>query len=49
MDIEQGPFKTLDIVKVAMNNDYNEFRKIITNSANKDNMIMPKIKSTCNG
>ena len=49
MDIEEGLFKTFDIVRVAMNNDNNEFRKIITNSANKDNMIIPKIKSTCNG
>ena len=51
MDIEEGLFKTLDKVEVAMNkdevamnNDNNEFRKMITNSANKENIILPKIK-----
>ena len=44
MDIKKGPFETLDIVDVAMNNDEvamnydnNEFRNMITNSANKEN------------
>ena len=38
MNIEEGPFETLDIVKVAMNNDEvamnndnNEFRKMVRN------------------
>ena len=44
MDIEKKPFKTLDIVKVAMNNNNNELRKIITNLANKWNIISKKIK-----
>ena len=42
MDNEEWPFERLDIVEVAMNNyevamknDNNQFRKIITNSANK--------------
>ena len=47
MDIEEGPFETLDIVEVAINNNNNDFRKIKTNSANKDNIIIPKIISTC--
>ena len=61
MDIEEGPFQTLDIVKVAMNSDKmliqkdevamnsdnNEFRKSLTNSANLENIILPKIKSAC--
>ena len=54
MDIEEGPFETLDIVEVAMNNfdiamnnDNTEFRKMITNCANKGNIILSKIKSTC--
>ena len=53
MDIEEGPFETLDIVEVAMNdyevamnNDNNQFKKMITNSATKDNIKLPKIKST---
>ena len=33
--------------EVAMNNDNNEFRKMITNSTNKANIILPKVKSTC--
>ena len=47
MDIEEEPFETLDIVEVAMNNDSNDFRKMITNLANKGNIISQKIKSTC--
>ena len=47
MAIEEGQFETFDIVEVAMNNDINEFRKMITNSAKKENIIIPKIKSTC--
>ena len=54
MDIEGGPFEILDIVEVAMNNDdvamtndNNEFKKMVTNSSNKENIIIPKIKSTC--
>ena len=43
MNIEEGPFETLDFVVVALNNDSNEFK----NSANKENMLLPKIKSTC--
>ena len=46
--------ETLDIVEVAlnndevaMNNDNIELRKMIINSANKDNITIPKIKSTC--
>ena len=53
MDNEEGPFETFDIVEVAMNNDEvsmnndnNEFRKMITNSATKEKIILPKIKST---
>ena len=34
MDIEEGPFETLDIVDVAMNKDNNELRKMKTNAAN---------------
>ena len=48
MNIEEGPFETLDIVDIAMNKDNNEFRKIRTNSANKDNIIIQKIISICN-
>ena len=48
MNIEEGPFETLDIVDIAMNKDNNEFRKIKTNSANKDNIIIQKIISICN-
>ena len=32
---------------VAMNNDNDEFIKTLTNLANKENKILPKIKSTC--
>ena len=39
MDIEEGPFETLDIVEVAinngevaMNNDNNQLKKMVTNS-----------------
>ena len=53
MYIKEGQFEKLGIVGVAMNNDEvalnndnNEFRKMITNSANKENIILPKIKST---
>ena len=46
MDIEEGSFETIDIVEVTMNNHNKEFRKVITNSANKDNIIIPQIKST---
>ena len=41
MDIEEGPFETLDIFAVAMNNNINELRKMITNSGNKENIILP--------
>ena len=51
MDIGEGLFETLDKDDVAMNNDEvamnnynNEFRKMVTNSANKENIILPKIK-----
>ena len=47
MDIEEEPFETLDIVKVAMNNDNNEFLKMTINLENKGNMILQKIKPTC--
>ena len=54
MEIKEGPFKTPVVVEVsmnndevAMNNDNNEFRKMITNSTNKANIILPKVKSTC--
>ena len=40
MDIEEGQFGTLDLVEVARNID----NKMITNSANKDSIIIPKIK-----
>ena len=50
IDIEEGPLETLDKVEVAMNNDEvamnnenNEFRMIKTNSANKENIILPGI------
>ena len=64
MNIEKGPFETLDITevvmnnvevamnndevarnndKVAMNNGNNEFRKMITNSVNKQNIILLKL------
>ena len=36
MDIEEEPLETVDIVEVAMNNDKNEFIK----------MILQKMKST---
>ena len=56
IDIEKGPFETLDRIQEAMNNDdvamnngNKEFRKMVTNSANKGNIILPKIKSTCSG
>ena len=52
MDIEEGPFETLDIVEtamnndeVAMNNDNNELRKMITNSGKEENILLLKIKS----
>ena len=48
------PFEILDIVQVAINNgevaminDNNEFRKMITNLATKENKILLKSKSTC--
>ena len=53
MGIKEGLFETFDKVEVAMNNDEvamnndnNEFRRMITISANKENIILPKIKST---
>ena len=46
MDIKDEPFETLDIVEVAMNNDNNEFRKMITKIENEGNMILQKMKST---
>ena len=56
IDIEKGTFETLVIIQEAMNNDdvamnngNKEFRKMVTNSANKGNIILPKIKSTCSG
>ena len=56
IDIEKGPFETLDRIQEAMNNDdvamnngNKEFKKMVTNSANKGNIIQPKIKSTCSG
>ena len=47
MYIKEEPFESLDIVEVAMNNDKNGFRKIITHLENKGNMIIQKIKSKC--
>ena len=47
MYIEEKQFESLDIVEVAVNNDKNRFRKIITNLENKGNKIIQKIKSTC--
>ena len=47
MDIEEEPFKSLDIVEVAINNETSKLRKIITNLVNRGNMILQKIKSTC--
>ena len=51
MNIKGGLFEKLDKVEVAMNNDEvtmnndnNEFRKMITDSANKENIILSKIK-----
>ena len=46
MGNKEEPFETLDIVEVAINNDNNKFRKMITNLANKGNIILQKIKST---
>ena len=51
MNIKEGPFETLDIVEVAMNNgevamnnDNNEFRKMIKiKLANKKNILLPNI------
>ena len=45
--IEEEPFDTLDIVEVAMNNDNNDFRKMKENLANKRNIILYHMKSTC--
>ena len=39
MNIEKKLFATLDIVKVSMNNDNNEFRKMTINLVNKENII----------
>ena len=47
MDIEEEPFETLDIVEVVMNNENNEFRKMIRNLKNKGNIILQILKSTC--
>ena len=44
MDSEEEPFETLDIEEVAMNNDNNPFRKMITSLTNKGNVILQKIK-----
>ena len=44
MDIEEGPFKTLDTVEVAMKNNNNKLRKMITNLENLGNIILQKIK-----
>ena len=40
MDIEEEPFKTIDRVEVAMDNDNNKFRNMITYLANKGNIIL---------
>ena len=48
--MKEGPFETRDIVEVAINNDEvamnnnnNEFRKMATNSSNKEKILLPKI------
>ena len=47
MDIEEEPFETLDIVEVFMNNESNEFRKIVRNLETNGIMIYHVIKLTC--
>ena len=37
----------VDLVEVAMHNDKNELKKMITISANKENTILSNIKSKC--
>ena len=43
MDIEEKPFEKRYIVEVAINNETNEFRKMIANLENNGNMILQKI------
>ena len=43
LNIEEMPFKTLDIVEIASNHNINELRKIISNLAKKRNIISHKI------
>ena len=43
MNIEEKPFKTLYIVEIASNSNNNKIRKIISNLANKKNIISHKI------
>ena len=45
MDIEEGPFETLDIVEVAMNNDNNELRKMVTPDKEIQHSIKIKLKT----
>ena len=42
--IGEEPFETFDIVKVVMNNDNNDFRKMKENLANKRNIILHHMK-----
>ena len=44
-NIEEDLFVKLDVVKVAMNN---EFRKMLTNLGNKGNMIIQKVNFNAN-
>ena len=46
MYIENEPFETPDVVEVAMNNDNNLFRDIITILEKKGNIILQKALST---
>ena len=43
LDIEEKPFEKRYIVEVAINNETNEFRKMIANLENNGNMILQKI------
>ena len=44
MYIKEESCETLYIVDISTNNDNNEFRKMVTNLANKGNFILLKIK-----
>ena len=48
MNIKEIKFEILNKVQVAMNNDNNEVRQMLTNIAHKKKIILQKIISTCN-